>query len=58
MYRHRRVMRVMDEAAGVVRDLFVRFARIPTICRRNGDGGSTSWERLRAPAASPISSPA
>ena len=27
MYRHERVMRVMDEAAGVVRDLFARYFR-------------------------------
>ena len=29
MYRHRRVMRVMDEAAGVVRDLFMHFDAHP-----------------------------
>ena len=29
MYRHPRVMRVMDEAAGVVRDLFVRYSAHP-----------------------------
>jgi dGTPase len=29
MYRHRRVMRVMDEAAGVVRDLFMHFDAQP-----------------------------
>ena len=29
MYRHRRVMRVMDEAAGVVRDLFARYSAHP-----------------------------
>jgi dGTPase len=29
MYRHSRVMRVMDEAAGVVRDLFARYSARP-----------------------------
>ena len=29
MYRHARVMRVMDEAAGVVRDLFARYSAHP-----------------------------
>jgi dGTPase len=29
MYRHPRVMRVMDEAAGVVRDLFTRYSERP-----------------------------
>jgi dGTPase len=29
MYRHRRVMRVMDEASGVVRDLFARYSARP-----------------------------
>ena len=37
MYRHERVMRVMDDAERVVRDLFahLRGDRRPT-CRRNG----------------------
>jgi dGTPase len=30
MYRHARVMRVMDEAQGVVRDLFAHYAQKPT----------------------------
>jgi dGTPase len=30
MYRHARVMRVMDEAAGVVRDLFARYSGHPS----------------------------
>jgi dGTPase len=29
MYRHARVMRVMDQAAGVVRDLFARYSAHP-----------------------------
>ncbi len=29
MYRHPRVMRVMDEAAGVIRDLFARYRANP-----------------------------
>ncbi len=29
MYRHPRVMRVMDQAAGVVRDLFARYSTHP-----------------------------
>ncbi len=29
MYRHKRVMRVMDQAAGVVRDLFARYSAQP-----------------------------
>jgi dGTPase len=30
MYRHARVMRIMGEAEGVVRDLFTHYARKPT----------------------------
>jgi dGTPase len=30
MYRHARVMRVMDEAAGVLRDLFARYSAHPS----------------------------
>jgi dGTPase len=29
MYRHARVMKVMDQAAGVVRDLFARYSAQP-----------------------------
>ena len=58
MYRHPRVAQVMGQAEGVIRDLFARYRKIPTTCRRNGGTGSAAPTRRRARAASPISSPA
>ncbi len=36
MYRHERVMHVMNDAAGVVRDLFATLPCIPKTCRTSG----------------------
>ena len=58
MYRHARVVAVMDQAAAVVRDLFARYSDHPS---RAGDGAeafSTALKKRYAPVASPISSPA
>ncbi len=52
-------MRVMDEAAGVVRDLFARYSAQPDdLPAEWQEGLAGADERRRAPAASPISSPA
>ena len=59
MYRHARVMRIMGEAEGVLRDL-TRISRTSRpICRPNGREGHRSARRGRAArAASPTTSPA
>jgi dGTPase len=52
MYRHARVMRVMDEAAGVVRDLFARYSAhpgdLPAEWREGLDGltEAARWRRI------------
>ena len=53
-----RVMRVMDEAAGVVRDLFARYSAHPDDLPAEWSEGLPGSKRRRAPAGSPISSPA
>ena len=51
MYRHARVMRVMDEAAGVVRDLFARYSAhpddLPAEWQRGLSADSTKPSRAR-----------
>ena len=36
MYRHARIMRIMGDAEGVVRDLFAHYMERRATCRRNG----------------------
>jgi dGTPase len=47
MYRHTRVMRVMDQAAGVVRDLFARYSARPKDL-------PDEWREGLAEAAEPV----
>ena len=59
MYRHGRVMHVMDQAAGVVRDLFARYSERPgDLPAEWQEGLAVAKATVAAPAASPISSPA
>ena len=58
MYRHARVIHVMDQAAGVVRDLFARYCAHPRDLPADWSEGLDCLEERYARAASPISSPA
>ena len=59
MYRHERVMQVMDQAAGVVRDLFARYRAQPADLPAEWHEGLAGLDEAgRASAASPISLPA
>ena len=58
MYRHARVMAVMNDAEGVVRDLFAHYLANPGTCRPNGTRASIPPTPPRAPAASATTSPA
>jgi dGTPase len=44
VYRHERVMRVMDQAAGVVRDLFARYVAQPADLPAEWSGGLTGLD--------------
>ena len=59
MYRHPRVMRVMDEAEAIVRDLFARYPRRPGDMPAEWRRGARARDaRPSARARSAISSPA
>jgi dGTPase len=52
MYRHPRVMRVMDEAESIVFDLFARYQQSPhdlppEWLRRDGEGAESETDRAR-----------
>ena len=49
MYRHARVMHVMDQAAGVVRDLFARYSAHPGDLPAEWRRGSTAAKKPRGP---------
>ena len=48
MYRHTRVMQVMDQAAGVVRDLFARYSAHPGDLPAEWKEGLAAATKLRA----------
>ena len=58
MYRHARVMHVMDQAAAVVRDLFARYSADPDDLPAEWSEGLDRLGKRHAPVVSPISSPA
>ncbi len=47
MYRHPRVMRIREEAASVVRDLFVRFSESPGLMPAEWSAGLEGADELR-----------